>query len=669
LTFLFFYNGILQAQWVQTNGPAGGQIQCMGVNGNDLFVSCAGTGMFVTTNNGKDWKLLDNGLPHEGFNCIIFNDSNILVGADSIYISTNNGKNWTSANSGLSGTVYSLGASGSNIFAATTSGVYLSTNNGTNWTSTGLNFVSRSLVIFNTNIIAATYTNGMFRSTNNGTTWTSLTNGPLFPDVSSFTVSGDSIYSCTYNTGVYLSTDSGENWTKVFNDLATFYIPSIAIKENKIFAVTDKGIYLSTDKGLNWIQQNNGMRGVGSGHISVNGNYLFADNIGGLYMSSDNGANWTAIGPPASGVMSICVSDTNIFAASQIGVYLTTNKGASWTETGSGIPLTNNIMLLVKSGNNIFAGTSRGVYVSTNKGTSWMPAGLQDEFIYSLSGNDNYIFAGTFNYNGVFRSSDNGLTWTQVNGNVLMGQCVNTLFNDGDNIFAGTSSNGIFRSTNDGTSWTQLNRNNIGDEILAFTAAKNILLATSSARTFRSTNNGTQWIPIKSFAGEIPTFAVSGSNFFASTPTGVYLSKDNGENWKQFNEGLTTIWSGPIAVMGTDIFCGIPNYGVWKRSLSDFTTSVEVDITIIPKKINLDQNFPNPFNPSTQISYSLPSVSMVKLVVYNTLGQTVKVLENSFKNAGNYSVNFNAADLPSGIYFYRLEAGQFSQVKKMMLVK
>jgi Secretion system C-terminal sorting domain len=83
----------------------------------------------------------------------------------------------------------------------------------------------------------------------------------------------------------------------------------------------------------------------------------------------------------------------------------------------------------------------------------------------------------------------------------------------------------------------------------------------------------------------------------------------------------------------------------------------------------LQQNYPNPFNPNTLISYSIPSASNIKLIVYNTLGQKVKDLENGFKNAGNYSVNFNASDLPSGIYFYKLEAGQFSQVKKMILLK
>jgi hypothetical protein len=83
----------------------------------------------------------------------------------------------------------------------------------------------------------------------------------------------------------------------------------------------------------------------------------------------------------------------------------------------------------------------------------------------------------------------------------------------------------------------------------------------------------------------------------------------------------------------------------------------------------LSQNYPNPFNPNTVISYSLPSATNVKLIVYNTLGQTIKVLESGYKNAGNYSINFNASDLPSGIYFYKLEAGKYTQIKKMILIK
>ena len=83
----------------------------------------------------------------------------------------------------------------------------------------------------------------------------------------------------------------------------------------------------------------------------------------------------------------------------------------------------------------------------------------------------------------------------------------------------------------------------------------------------------------------------------------------------------------------------------------------------------MNQNYPNPFNPSTIISYSLPMASNVKLMVYNAIGQPVRVLENGFKNAGSYNVSFNASELSSGIYFCKIEAGQFSQIRKMMLVK
>jgi hypothetical protein len=100
----------------------------------------------------------------------------------------------------------------------------------------------------------------------------------------------------------------------------------------------------------------------------------------------------------------------------------------------------------------------------------------------------------------------------------------------------------------------------------------------------------------------------------------------------------------------------------------EYSKIVETEVAV-PKNYELNQNFPNPFNPNTVISYSLPLSSDVKLIVYNSLGQTVKVLENGFKNAGTYSVNFIAAELPSGTYFYKIEAGQFSQIKKMILLK
>ena len=98
-------------------------------------------------------------------------------------------------------------------------------------------------------------------------------------------------------------------------------------------------------------------------------------------------------------------------------------------------------------------------------------------------------------------------------------------------------------------------------------------------------------------------------------------------------------------------------------------TAVEDNQTSVPGNYGLKQNYPNPFNPTTNISYSIPKTGFVSLKVYDALGREMATLVSEVKPAGNHLVNFNAANLASGIYFYRLEAGGFSQNHKMILLK
>jgi hypothetical protein len=83
----------------------------------------------------------------------------------------------------------------------------------------------------------------------------------------------------------------------------------------------------------------------------------------------------------------------------------------------------------------------------------------------------------------------------------------------------------------------------------------------------------------------------------------------------------------------------------------------------------LANNYPNPFNPSTKIKFTLPKAEKVKIAVYNTIGQKIETLLNQSMKAGFYEVEFNAVYLSSGVYFYRIEAGEFQYVKKMVLIK
>ncbi len=95
-----------------------------------------------------------------------------------------------------------------------------------------------------------------------------------------------------------------------------------------------------------------------------------------------------------------------------------------------------------------------------------------------------------------------------------------------------------------------------------------------------------------------------------------------------------------------------------------------INITeVIPVKYNLKQNFPNPFNPVTNFIFSIPKSSIVKIIIYDAPGREVKVLVDEQLPPGTYKADWNASNYPSGVYYYRLTAGDFSQTKKMVLIK
>ncbi|MCE1164520.1 MAG: T9SS type A sorting domain-containing protein [Bacteroidetes bacterium] len=95
----------------------------------------------------------------------------------------------------------------------------------------------------------------------------------------------------------------------------------------------------------------------------------------------------------------------------------------------------------------------------------------------------------------------------------------------------------------------------------------------------------------------------------------------------------------------------------------------ESNLNLIPTKYELTQNYPNPFNPTTKINFAIPKQGLVTMKIYDVLGREVKTLVNEVKQAGNYTVDFNAAEFASGVYFYKLQSGDFSDIKRMILVK
>jgi hypothetical protein len=133
---------------------------------------------------------------------------------------------------------------------------------------------------------------------------------------------------------------------------------------------------------------------------------------------------------------------------------------------------------------------------------------------------------------------------------------------------------------------------------------------------------------------------------------------------------ITTLDSLPHVSFNTEIEILSYGYSFWKYLKNIIITGTGIDEEPFePISFNLGQNYPNPFNPTTKISWQTPKGGLQTLTVYDVLGREVATLVNEYKRAGKHEVEFNASNLPSGVYIYRLQAGDFVQTKKMILMK
>lgn len=382
------------------------------------------------------------------------------------------------------------------------------------------------------------------------------------------------------------------------------------------------------------------------------------------------------------------------------------NADAQWVQMSSGITTFESISAITSSGSVILAGglSGIGVFRSTNDGVSWLPTSLNNQSVFTFYTSGSTIYAGTSN--GVYTSVNNGANWTQA---YLAGQGIGAIFINGGFIYAGNNV-----SSNGGASWsTYLPSLNV----TALTATGGaILAAASTSGLWRSTNNGVNWTI--TFSTNPSTFLLSGANVYCGTTLnglmltsnaginwstislpmsyvnslirqdpyliagrdlnlGVYISGDGGSTWLERNQGFAP-GGAAYTVLAVHyhngyVFAGTFGGAIWRRGYSELLnpTGVHQTSSTVPEKYSLLQNYPNPFNPSTVIGYNLPVSGFVSLKVFDLLGKEVASLVNERQSSGSFLVEFNSDKygLPSGIYFYTITAGDFSETRKMVLVK
>lgn len=459
--------------------------------------------------------------------------------------------------------------------------------------------------------------------------------------------------------------------------------------------------------GLNCLGFLDSLRGISAGYYTSPPNQA-----GKILFTNNSGALWSFSQLPDSinNIRDIKIINSNLIYAA--GSFVTNIDKSNFSKN-----------IFHPEMDYCFEGTSsKGAFLSsTDQGVTWkafgnIPANVN--YFTSISVlNAKYGFAncdiGVQNTNaGMLRTTDGGQTWTSLNipSDIFWLLSVNVI--DSLNIlsvgtkFTNIQPNQIFtgvilRTTNGGTNWVESMFPDVNGFNSIYFANSSTGFAVGNGNPtdlykmrgtiYKTTNSGTNWI---NFSSSISDTSFLNSVKFLSNGTGIIQGNrnkilPNGDNQIQYMYILKSTdfginWNAYKIVSGNYIgnkiemvnekkyyLCGysLNSQGIVYYSSNGGETFVNNYSNEIPDKYFLYQNYPNPFNPSTVIEYSMPKAGFVSIKVFDSQGKFITELVNSFKAIGNYSVNFDGSQLASGVYFYRIEANNFIDTKRLVLIK
>ncbi len=678
--------------------------------GNVNYNTVTGTGLnlWIGGDNGTLVTSTDAGLDftqsnigtNENIMGLSFADQNTGWAACTfgvIYKTTDGGATWVLQNTP---TQYDLSSikfiNASNGAACGKHGTVLfTTNGGTNWIFTTTGIINNLLAIdIKNNIIMVSGNDGaVIKSTNFGLSWIPINyNITTKPDIGGLCLTDTAtLYSCGIGGFIRKSTNGGASFTyeesPLLMDLNGMYFFNSTT--GWAFSSTLNIVLKTYNSGLNWTAPTNVVQTLSwdlkiplnfytsSGNVffqsTWNKKEIFVTKSNTVFRSLDIGNTWSQISTIPYGLVSnsfyISSSDTNTFLVAidssdeNTGkVMRSTNYGQTWTSTFSGERSSDGIPLAQDPNNPqvmYYGPDNSTLFRSTNFGITWNPVGTkQFGFVCSiivLNTNSNTIIVGSADYgvqrvSHVTRSTDYGVTWAVVDSNIQIKNSqppeVPALINPRlTNILYCAQYEGDFggvkRSFDNGATWGYIN---LDDAAWSFDVSRddpNVFMYgawAGSNEEYITFDHGIHFddlpVPPNGNSGNFASYYYNRNTLLIQQPLGFYK--------------LHIELSNPIGI-----------------------TPIS---TQVPKQFSLSQNYPNPFNPTTKIKFSVPLVGngrdrSVQLTIYNALGQVVAVLVNEKLNPGTYEVNWDAANYPSGVYFYKLEAGSNSETKKMIMLK
>jgi len=477
-------------------------------------------------------------------------------------------------------------------------------------------------------------------------------------------------------------------WTGQSSGTSERLLSVFFIDENSGWTVGDRGTIIhTTNGGTNWTAQGDRVGALKSVHfVSENIGWT----VGGEHIlkTTDGGANWTDQSKPAIGPYTSCYFlDANNGWASGISFILwTTNGGTKWNLTDLwGIPGLA-IMDLY------FANTNTGWAVSyydvilktTDGGLSWSQQNSNSSFSYFeavqfIDENNGWVVGHSSepDFKQILKATDGGSTWTAPTTDIETSR-FDLYFIDENNGSIVGNGGAIEFTTDGGKSWTSQNSGTTNTLHSVYFIDGSTGWAVGVGGVILKIENAGLPVELSFFKGN---YFNNNVNLFWRTETEV-----NNYGFEIERSADNTLWETIGFVEGhgnsnspkeyeyidSDIMRSDRYYYRLKQIDNDgtyeYSNVVSVEIGR-PNDYHLSQNFPNPFNPMTIISYSIPEIEFVTLNVFDVLGNEIVTLVNEEKAAGSYKIEFGGSELTSGIYFYKLQAGDFVEAKKMVLMK
>jgi len=562
------------------------------------------------------------------------------------------------------------------------------------------------------------------RSTNGGLTWTGYFNGGQLYDIS---FCGQTGIAVGVSGSIRKTTDIGLTWTELNSGIGENLYSICSIDSNNFFISGDKGrILQSSDEGQTWIPYSS-MKGGYSVSFLNQDCGIIVGKSGLIYRTTDGGMNWinqssgtdktlldVAFKDPNNGVVvgasgtiisttnggetwvaresgttnilySAAFSDTNIVTVVGWGGIMlkSTDGGINWFPQSSGTDLTLNQIFFMDKLNAIAAGGGNGYGIilrTTDGGLIWtsrlFPTSAPFKYFLDISFNDEYT--GTIvGFGGIIlRTTDGGINWAEQQSGTTLG-LKSVSFTDANNGTIVGELGTILRTTDGGTNWIRQYFTSINIEGVCF-LDHNKGFAIGDQFIIETFNGGGIPVQLVSF-----TAAVQGKTLNLKWITSTETNNYGFHVERRFSDRY---WENRGFIPGAGTSTEIREYsfsdelylpGKYSYRLKqinfdgsfDYSNTIYLEYNSIADKFSLDQNYPNPFNPNTTIKYSVPHSSNVTLKIFDILGSEIEKLVNEEKPAGTYELTWNAASLPSGVYFYQLKAGSFVSTKKMILMK